>query len=403
MRLLFVLPSVPDPPTSGAKMRNLVLLNAASRGHDVAAVAFGSESEAAALRQHARAAWVLPTPRRSTLRRIRDLTRPGWPDMAGRLWSDALVDQVAAILRDQPIDAVQVEGVEMGAMALRARARAPRPVPLIYDAHNAEFLLQRRAAETAPAGAVVARLYSRLQWQRLTAMERSLVRASAVTLAVSTHDANQLEALVGAPWNVQVVRNGVDPEHFRYQPPEGGDRPQTLLFVGKLDFRPNAEAVRWLVDDVLPRLHSSHPEARLMVVGASPPDWLVRRGQHDDRIAVVGPVPDERPYLHRSTVMVIPLHVGVGSRLKALVAFAAGLPVVSTPLGMEGLEAEPGRHYRLASGPTAFAAACATLLDDLPARVALASEARALVEACYTPARVEGELLAAYRTLAQRA
>ena len=95
-------------------------------------------------------------------------------------------------------------------------------------------------------------------------------------------------------------------------------------------------------------LFESVPAARLFAVGANPPRWLVEAGQHDDRIAVTGYVADERPYLARCAALVLPMLTGGGTRLKALIAMASGLPIVSTRLGMEGLDAEPGEDYLLA-------------------------------------------------------
>ena len=118
-----------------------------------------------------------------------------------------------------------------------------------------------------------------------------------------------------------------------------------LLFLGKLDFRPNAEGLRWFIERVLPRVAEAMPQVRLFAVGDAPPAWLVQAGQHDPRIAVTGYVADERAYLQRCSVLLLPLHAGGGSRLKALVAMASGLPIVSTSLGMEGLDVEPGAHF----------------------------------------------------------
>ena len=85
------------------------------------------------------------------------------------------------------------------------------------------------------------------------------------------------------------------------------------MFLGKLDFRPNADAMRWFVNDVFESLGREVPGSQLFAVGAAPPDWLIRVGQHDQRVAVTGYVPDERPYLDRCAALVLPLRVGGGS------------------------------------------------------------------------------------------
>ena len=114
-----------------------------------------------------------------------------------------------------------------------------------------------------------------------------------------------------------------------------------MLFLGKLDFRPNAVAL------ALVHSRGARPRTCNTVVrgGRLTAEVAGGRGQHDDRIAVTGDVADERPYFERCTALVLPLRSGGGSRLKALVAMASGVPIVSTRLGMEGLEAEPDTHF----------------------------------------------------------
>ena len=131
----------------------------------------------------------------------------------------------------------------------------------------------------------------------------------------------------------------------------------------------------------------------------APPTWLVRAGQRDDRLAVTGYVDDERPYLARSSVLVLPVRMGGGSRLKALVGMASGLPIVSTRLGMEGLEAEPERHFLHAESAHEWVQALERLLGDPGLQVRLATGSRALVEARYDLHALGPRLRRAYRGL----
>jgi glycosyltransferase involved in cell wall biosynthesis len=292
--------------------------------------------------------------------------------MAERLWSPEFADAVSCLQAD--VDLVQAEAIEMA----RYLALAP-PAKRVYDAHNPEFLLQRRLSEATRGRTAAA--YSRLQWRRLERFERGAVLGSRLSLAVSHHDANQLRALARGAC-VAVVPNGLRTSAFQFREPDQEAAPN-LLFVGKLDYRPNADAVRWLIEHVLPRVFSTVPKARLFVVGANPPEWLVKAGQHDDRIAVTGYVADERPYLERCCALLLPVQVAAGSRLKALVALASGVPIVSTALGMEGLEAEAGQHYLRAEAPEEWIDAVNRVIGATATRVALASAGRRLVDDRY--------------------
>jgi glycosyltransferase involved in cell wall biosynthesis len=385
--MLMLLPSVPCPADSGAKIRNHGLLGLLAADHEVDAIAFGAPSEDAALGQLARRTTVLPPPHpRSAFRRALDHGRLDLPDVALRLWTPVFDSAVRCFIAQGSYDVVQAEGIEM------ARYLASVPVERrVYDAHNAEFLLQRRLAGT---GSIAARLYSRLQWRRLERFERHVVRNARVTLAVSNHDANQLLALAGSDVRVSVVPNGIDTGRYPFTPPADEVEPN-VLFVGKLDFRPNSSAIRWFLDEVLQREHN----VRLFAVGAAPPRWLVEAGQLDERIAVTGYVADEAPYFGRCAALVLPLWTGGGSRLKALVAMARGLPIVSTRVGLEGIEAEADRDYLLAESPSEWSAALRRLLDDSRLRKRLASNARALVEQRYDWRVLGHQVRTAYATV----
>jgi glycosyltransferase involved in cell wall biosynthesis len=382
-RLLFLLPAIPEPLDAGAKIRNQGLLKLLGADHEVDAIAFGEPGSDALTHLTGRSV-VVPRPkRRSALTRAGDVARTKLPDIALRLWAPAFVDAVRCCVSNGGYDAVQAEGIEM-ARYLSVVA----PDRRIYDAHNAEFLLQRRFSETASSS--VARLYSRLQWRRLERFERAVVRASRLTLAVSNHEANQLRALAGEGAQVHVVPNGIDASAYPFREPDPTTR--SVLFLGKLDFRANTEALRWFVNDVLPGL----PTTRLFAVGGAPPAWLIDAGQHDDRIAVTGYVDDERPYLARCAALVLPFKTGGGSRLKALIAMASGLPIVSTRLGMEGLDAEPGQHFLVANSATEWVPCLDRLLGDAHLRQRLARNGRALVEQRYDWSAIRADVRAAY-------
>src|SRR5712691_1090946 len=292
-RLLMLLPDVPYPLDAGAKIRNHGLLRLLAADHEVDAIAFGEpECGTKELAKLVRRCAIVPmSGQRSAVRRAVNTARTGLPDVAHRRVSRVFREKLRCFLRDGAYDAVQAEGIEMAGYLWEVPA-AKR----IYDAHNAEFLLQRRFALSARSA--WARMYSRVQWRRLERFEREVVSTSRLTLAGSQHDANQLRALASSESNVQVVRNGIDASVYPFAMPRA-DQPPNLLFVGKLDFRPNAEAMEWFAREVLPPLHQAMAQIRLFAIGGAPPPWLVRAGQHDDRVAVTGYVDDERRYLAR--------------------------------------------------------------------------------------------------------
>lgn len=158
------------------------------------------------------------------------------------------------------------------------------------------------------------------------------------------------------------------------------------MFLGTMSWGPNAAAARFLAREVLPALRARVPGATLAVVGRDPPpDLLALNGTPG--IEVTGGVPDVKPYLLRASVLAVPLDAGGGTRLKILEAFAAGLPVVSTAVGAEGIDAQPGTHFALAERP-AFAAATAAVLADHAGSARMAERARELARAVYDWERI---------------
>ena len=137
-----------------------------------------------------------------------------------------------------------------------------------------------------------------------------------------------------------------------------------IMFLGGYNHPPNQDAASWLLDDIWPRLAEKLPQARLLCVGAHPPDWLLARA--GDRIEVTGLVEDLQPWFARTRVFVAPLRYGAGAKGKVLSAMAHGVPVVGTDIAAEGMPFEAGRSIFIAKSAEAIVAETLKLyrLDD---------------------------------------
>lgn len=229
-------------------------------------------------------------------------------------------------------------------------------------AHNVESLIWRRLAETE--GNPLKRWYIRRQWKKFERFERWAYTSATKTIAVSPDDAKLMREQFGAT-SIDVVDNGVDIDYF--SPGNTPREPQTILFLGSLDWRPNLDAVQLLLDSIFPRVRESELDAKLLIVGRNPPAWLQQRAVMPG-MELHGSVPDVRPFIARASVMAVPLRIGGGSRLKILEALASGLPVVSTRIGAEGLELEPGQHLDVVEGVEPMAAALISAIRE-PQRI----------------------------------
>lgn len=381
MRLCICTPQLPYPPEQGAALRNYYLLRHAARTHDVTLVSFAAPGAPVHDTLRALCADVLvgPPRPRPMARRLAELMLAE-PDLARRLRSPALESRVRRhCARCGPFDAVQVEGLEMLPLARAVAARR-----LILDEHNAELVLQRSAARSdAALRRWPQALYSLFQAAKLRRYEAAACRAASVVTAASEADARILRRLApGTP--VGVVPNGVDTD--LYAPSARDERaagqPPTLLFAGKMDFRPNVEAMLWFVRSVLPIIWATILDARLVVFGMRPPP-SIRALAADRRVEVTGYVPGvegERRYLAAADVCVAPLLSGSGTKLKVLTAMSMAKPIVATPQGASGLDVDDGVHLCIASSPRAFAERVIRVLGDpgLRRRMGAAARRRAI-------------------------
>ncbi len=379
MRLLFCTPDFPAPPTKGTSLRNEALLRHLAHRHEVHLLSFDSpEADVPALAQHGVRVETVPLPRsRGRWLRLRGLRSP-LPDLAQRRLSPAFATRLAARL-DEPWDVVQFEGLEMAPYLQQAleRLRGPRP-SLVLDAHNAEYRLQQRAlaVDRSQQGRWPAALWSLLQLGRLRRYEKAALHWADAVVAVSGEDRTALLALAPDA-EIAVVSNGIDVSSYSLR--REAEAPPALLYTGSFDYRPNIDAARWFVGDILPLVHHKIADARLWLVGRDPVPAVRRLA--GESVVVTGAVPDDRPYFARASVYVVPTRIGAGLRFKVLQAMAAAVPLVSTGLGMEGVPAEPRRHYLPADDPAAFAGAVVRLLKEPALGVRLAAAARELVAA----------------------
>jgi glycosyltransferase involved in cell wall biosynthesis len=247
-------------------------------------------------------------------------------------------------------------------------------VPSWIDFQNVDSEIWERIGQTAASP--LARSFARGQAPRVAALERRLASGAGGISCVSARDAKTLAAMAPGAEPL-VVPNGVDLERYRFR--EHAQTDPIVFFVGDLSWPPNAEGLRWFRTRVWPLVRQRRPEARVEILGRGAPADLVAGGGADFRF--LGEGGDTRPHWHRAAVSIVPLRAGGGTRLKILEAAACGVPVVSTPVGAEGLELQPGVEIAIAEDPASFAQEVSRLLADPESRRRQAAAARRRVEA----------------------
>ena len=380
-RLLFLTPDLPYPPHQGAAIRTLNLIKNLAPRCEIHLLSFVQERDTSrrieALARYCVSVVTVPSPHRSTSRRAMSVLLSPSPDMALRLPSSAFSNALRISLVRERFDFVQIEAIEMAQYGLAVKSmKLPSQPLVVFDDINAEYLLQKRAFETdvRQPSRWLAALYSFIQWRKLQRYESHACRQLDKIVVVSEADAKALQSLVPA-LQCAVVPNGVDTDFFR--PWEAADSDTTLVFTGKMDFRPNVDAVLWFAREVLPLIQREMPQVSLKVVGRNPHPRL-QGLQQSPNIILTGYVDDVRPYIGEAAVYVVPLRVGGGTRLKLLEAMSMAKAIVSTSLGCEGIPARSDRELLIADDPVSFARAVVTLMKDRERRAQLGISAREL-------------------------
>jgi polysaccharide biosynthesis protein PslH len=387
VKILFVTPYLPGPPVFGGQRRTHGLMTALAREHEVSLVALvdGHRDLSAGLADaHGFCKQVVVVEdqlrhasglQKRVMQLGSILSRHSWEQL--QHLRPALQRALDTHLAQHHYDAINVEFCFMGGYRFPVPRQGPTRTALVLDEHNVEYDILRR---TARATRFDRRVYNAVNYPKLEREELRAWRKFDGTVFTSERDARvAAEALPGL--RSEVIPNGVDVDTFR--PHEGDlEAPQTLLFFGAINYFPNTDALQFFVRQVLPLVLRSHPNAVLRIVGPGvPPEIAALASGH---VQVVGFVDDLRTEIARATVVLAPLRIGGGTRLKIIEAMGVGRPVVATSLGAEGIDVRNEHDVLIADEPEALASAIGRLLDDPSLRRKLGSAARDTALARYS-------------------
>jgi glycosyltransferase involved in cell wall biosynthesis len=231
-------------------------------------------------------------------------------------------------------------------------------IPTVLFQHNVESEIWRRHAVTE--GNPAKRLLYRLEFRKMSRYEQGAIRKFHHIIAVSEHDRRLMGVWTDSA-RISVAATGVDLQQYCPGTTSVAAEP-VVLFVGAMDWEPNVDAVEYFCRDIWPLIQVTVPAARFRIVGRNPACRVQRLASNS--VEVTGQVSSVVDHLRESAVVVVPLRVGGGTRLKIYEAMATGKAVVSTSVGAEGLDVHPGQDIVFADDPVAFAAAVTMLLED---------------------------------------
>jgi glycosyltransferase involved in cell wall biosynthesis len=381
----------PYPAQSGWSTRVYQLVRRLATRYDVTVVAYASaEDDVDGLRGEVAVEPVRREPSSLLKRRVdqaRSLASP-MPSLCSDTHSremQAAIDRVAA---RGPIDFVQLESTLPWAFRFPAHSR------VLIDEHNIDFEVYDRMRESERSR--VRRGFYRWEQMRFRRFEPRAWRAAAGVALTSEREV-EIVARHAPGTPTAFVPNGVDVDYFAPQDLE--PEPHTIVFNGVLDYRPNIDAVAWLVEEILPRVRAREPNARVQIVGRNAGPEVERlRGP---AVELTGAVPDVRPYLQRAGVVSVPIRMGSGTRFKVVEGLAMARPMVSTTIGCEGIDVRHDEHLLIGDTAESFAAGILRLFDEAEVGDALGRRGRELIERRYSWEHAGDRLLSLYDTIAE--
>ena len=348
------------PTNRGGQIRSLETLKRLHRNNEIHYVAYNDPRQPEGLAragEYCTQAYPVnqPVPKRGSAAFFGQLAENLFSDLplaVGRFCSPAMKTQIQTLLSNTDFDGIVCD-------FLSVAPNIPDLSRAVLFQHNVETVIWRRHAEHAPDP--FRRAYFGMQARRMFRAERDACQKAAHVIAVSQNDSLRMKELFGVE-RISAVPTGVDVDYFRR--PAGEAPPRTdLVFIGAMDWLPNIDGARFFIREVLPLIRAQRPACTLVLAGRSPVAELLAFAGTDPLITVTGTVPDIRPYLWDAAVSIVPLRIGGGTRLKIYEAMAAGLPVVSTDVGAEGLDVQQGVNILLNNDARGFADSCLQLLN----------------------------------------
>jgi polysaccharide biosynthesis protein PslH len=398
MRTLMITYYLPYPLQSGAAIRNYNLLKRLSRENEVWVAAFAEQEADAENIAHLKT--FCAGVETVEMVQYRALGRPlkaleyffrGWPMELRQYHSRELMERIRTLVTSQHFDVVEVEDSFMGLYleALPADLRCHS----ILTFHDIVFNKAKRIASLEPRWKRKIRMW--LYGQMMYRWEPFYMENYGRCIAMSETDRSLILSR-NPRLKIDVVPNGVDSKKLLPISPSE-DNPM-ILFVGDMDYRPNIDAATFFCREILPLVKKRASRVEVCIAGRNPPEEVLALA--GDGIQVTGTVPDLQPYYARSTVCVVPLRAGGGTRLKILEAMALGRPVVSTAIGCEGLNVQDGQNIFIADSLEDFAARTLELILETNTRIQMTANGRKLVEQEYDWDVIAERLFQTYHAVA---
>ncbi len=415
MKILWLSHLVPYPPKAGVLIRSHYLVKELAKYHDVDLIAFNQrgliepyfESYAEGTRKAEEVMQNIcgrvkfidcpmdSSPYSKGLCAFKSLFS-SLPYTINWLGSDDYKQVVAQWCKETEYDLVHFDTISLAPYLSAVSDNSLNSPLLSLDHHNVEshMLIRRADLESNP----LKKAYFSQEGKRLEVYEKQVCPQFDINLTCSELDSQRFEQ-ISPQSNFVEIPNGVDTEFFK--PADTKDRGQTLIFIGTLDWYPNTRAVRYIANEIWPKLKPLRPDLTIKIIGAGAPDDLLELDRQDKQFNMLGFVDDLKPYMDDAAIYVCPIDDGGGTKLKLLDAFASGKAVIAHKVACEGLRVEDGEQVLLANDADSYVEKIIALLDDDDRREQLELKARQHVEAHFSYESIGQQLSEQFTQLKQ--
>ena len=381
MNILFLSTENPYPPDHGHHIRTLYVLQHLAEHHHVHFVGFGkTENDSISTTQLenicASAKIFLPLYTKNIFCLFYILLKSVFKGLPFQVYR--YLDKKAKRYITQQIEERGIDFVYFDMLHLAVYRKYIQHLPCYLTNHNVESLRLVRRADVEKN--LLKKLAFKLQSILLARFEKKACPKFEKCIVVSEYDRKELLSLCKYD-NFMVVPNGVDIDYFK--PVNSNPKKRSLVWTGGMSGAYNRDAVEFFIKEIWPFLTKTIPDISVTFVGKNPPNILIERAKSDHRVQLAGYVDDVRPFMQRNNIFIAPLRSGSGTKIKVLNAMAMGMPVVTTSIGAEGIEAKAGVDIIIADEPLDFANQISILFKDKDLCKKLGQNARNTVKKKY--------------------
>jgi len=379
MNILFLTSRVPCHPVGGIQLRTFNFIKALSRRHAITLLSLAEQPvpprQLEELKRYVRRLEVIVLPRyRSFLNCLAGLFS-STPLQVHYYKSSMLHQRLQEMAGREKFDLIYFHLIRMAEYAASLNGE-----PKILDLTDAMSLNCERTCQIHREYPLrLFQVAQKIESRRLRQYEAAAIQRFDRNLIVSRSDRNFIGQFADVS-SMEIVGQGVNLEYFRFY--DGDYDASQIVFLGTMSFLPNQDAVLYFYEKIWPLVKRRQPKMKLQIVGANPTPEVLKLQRHPD-VQITGAVPDVRPYLRRAAVSICPMRVGSGVKGKVFESMALGTPVVSTSLGVEGLDVRQGHELFIADAPEDFARRVCQLSRDSQLRALMARRARYLIEKKY--------------------